>query len=374
MYKYPCTGYIPMDGFGSFLEKECDSPRSNINKFANELSEKFEIPYLVLVNSGSSANLVALMALAEKLKKAGRPLTALTSAFTFPTTVSALILAGFKVIFGDVDSDTGFLLDTERYKDYDLGLVVLTHFLGFRGNTEPFVNSDTLMLQDACETMGMFNKDGKHISADGTMTTWSFYHPHHMSAYGGGAVLCNTEEDFIIADSVAHWGRMCACHVNPALCRAPQGPAHQFSYERVGLNVEISELNACFGRWQLQKFEENEKKRNRNYSILYNKLCGKDNMKVFKPNYEGGFSPFVFPIVMKNMTMQDAYDKLAPLGVEIRTLMGGVSVDQIAFKGMETMDNLENARHTAKHGFFVGIHQTLPEKNVHEVANILYEL
>ena len=93
-YLYPCTGKITAAGFGKFLEDNLGKSRRNINLFSEELKAAYGIPYISLVNSGSSANLAASLALAEKLKRSGKPLKAAVSAFTFPTTVSSLILAG----------------------------------------------------------------------------------------------------------------------------------------------------------------------------------------------------------------------------------------------------------------------------------------
>ena len=104
-YRYPCTGNVGIMGFGKYLEREIAEPRRNIRLFASELKERFGGAFHCLVNSGSSANLVAAFAAAEKLKARGMPLTAVASAFTFPTTMSALAFAGFSVKIVDVAED-----------------------------------------------------------------------------------------------------------------------------------------------------------------------------------------------------------------------------------------------------------------------------
>ncbi len=139
-YRYPCTGYIDMKGFGSFLEQESLYPRQNINAFAEELKEKFHVPWLTLVNSGSSANLTAALTLAEKIRNAGLPMTALVSAFTFPTTISSLVLAGFDVQIADVEPG-GFNLSLEALQELEQEdrlptLIAATHFLGFAFRVE----------------------------------------------------------------------------------------------------------------------------------------------------------------------------------------------------------------------------------------------
>ena len=275
-YRYPCTGHIGMQGFGEYLEKECIGSRRNIRLFTEELRREFKVPYLSLVNSGSSANLVAALAMAKKLRDTGKPLVAAVSAFTFPTTLSSLLLAGFSIRMVDVETD-GFNMDSKNLKDVIDGcsLIVPTHFLGFPcdmvGIRKLADEHGCLILQDGCETLRL-EIGGKPTFSYGDILTWSFYHPHHLSSYGGGGVICLNQDDYVLIDSIIHWGRACRCHIDPALCKNPDGPAHQFTYENIGVNVEMSELNAAFGRWQLRCFPKDEEKRLQNYQLLYEHL------------------------------------------------------------------------------------------------------
>ena len=380
-YRYPCTRHIEMKGFGSFLEEEARGSRYNITEFTAQLKERFHAPYLSLVNSGSSANLVAALAMAEKVRKAGLPMTACVSAFTFPTTISSLVLAGFDVRIVDVEKD-GFnislqaLLELEKKGELP-SLVVATHFLGFpfcvKEIAELLHRHGSFLLQDGCETLGM-EIDGVPVFEYGDIFTWSFYHPHHMSSYGGGGVITLNQEDYLLVDSIAHWGRSCKCHVDKSLCHVPAGPAHQFTYERLGVNVEMSELNACFGRWQLRDWEAMEERRQENYRILFEALKDVKNLKVWEAP-EIGSSAFVFPIrLLDGRTIYDAFEILSAEGIEIRTLMGGVSNEQEAFCDILGREIQEYAHEVAQTTFFVGIHQTLPTEDVRFVAQRLREL
>lgn len=376
-YRYPCTGYLTMNGFGSWLEQECTTPRRNINLFAQELGQQFDAPWISLVNSGSSANLVAALALAEKVREQGKPLTAAISAFTFPTTVSALLLAGFTLTVVDTEPG-GFNIDPNALQNLTPlpSVLAITHFLGFPCAIEQIcalaTEKGSYVLQDACETLGMKIKN-RPIHHYGDLTTWSFYHPHHLSSYGGGAVLSLTEEDYILTDSVAHWGRACRCHIAPHKCLVPEGPAHQFTYERLGVNVEMSELNACFGRWQLQQWEQIEQARLIRYNLLYSTLQHVPTARTWKaPEVEA--SPFVFPIQLTDgRCLNDIFPQLKAEGIEIRTLMGGVCSEQAAFSHLQAA--LPNAQELARTTFFVGIHHTLPVEDVQHVASrLLYHL
>lgn len=371
--KYPCTGYIDMRGFGSFLEQETTFPRKNLNCFAAELQQCFAVPYITLVNSGSSANLVAAMALAEKLRSQGKELTAAVSAFSFPTTISALTLAGFRVTAVDVEPG-GFNISVSALKAEKKlpSLLVVTHFLGYpcavREITALAREHGLLVLQDACETLGL-TVEARPVHAYGDMTTWSFYHPHHLSSYGGGAVITLNREDYVLTDSIAHWGRACRCHIEGEPCHVPPGPAHQFTYERLGVNVEMSELNACFGRWQLRRWQQIEAARHERYRILFAALQHLPQVRIYEEPAEGA-SAFVFPVTLcDGRRIQDVYPLLAEEGIEMRTLMGGVSNEQAAFCGsVLSPELLPEAHLMAESTFFVGIHHTLPLADVHHVA------
>jgi len=378
-YRYPCTGNISINGFGSFLEQEIKEPRRNLRLFANELNELMFSKYITLVNSGSSANLVAALALAEKCRANDKPLTAFASAFTFPTTISSLLLAGFEVKLIDVEKN-GFNIDVDKIKaeSHVASVFAITHFLGFPCRIEEICEyadaNGSYVLQDACETLNLSNSNIEveyRYCEFGDITTLSFYHPHHLSSYGGGAVICNDKSDYIVCDSIAHWGRACKCHIDESLCTNPSGPAHQFTYERIGVNVEMSELNACFGRWQLRNWAEIEQRRIANYKILESRLKDNPNLRIW-PRHVSDDSRFVFPIRLINgMNVRRAWELLSAKGVEIRTLMGGATCTQKAFEGKLTYGDQSSAIEMADTTFFVGVHHTLPEEDVKAVAEII---
>ena len=364
-YRYPCTGNVEIMGFGEYLEREIAEPRRNIRRFAAELKERFGGAYHSLVNSGSSANLVAAFAAAEKLKSRGMPLTAVASAFTFPTTMSALTFAGFSVKIIDVGKDD-FNLDLVALERMEpVSLIVPTHFLGFPYDIDRVKaladKWGSLVLQDSCEAMDVPVLGRRNLEmAD--FVTWSFYHPHHLSSYGGGCVVCRNAEDFALVDSVVHWGRACKCHIDPAMCKVPRGPGHEFTYERLGFNVELSELNACFGRWQLTRWDSFERIRRAHYDALLQSLRGCAGLRLWER--PAGGSPFVFPFrAVNGMDVETVHARLAGMGVEARKLMGGVLKQQPGFWNYEAGE-LANARALADSTLFLGIHQTLSEEQV----------
>lgn len=361
--RYPCTGHVDAHGFGAFLEAELGAPRRNLQLFADDLARRFAAPHVTLVNSGSSANLVAAHALIGENRRA------VVSAFTFPTTVSALRNAGFEVSFVDARPDDCQI--DPRAIPGDVGLVALTHFLGWPAPVMEVRARGIPILQDACETLDM-RIDDVPIAALADATTLSFYHPHHLSSFGGGAVLTHDGALARQVESIAHWGRACTHHLPESRglsCPAPSGPDHNFWYVRDGFNVEMSELNACFGRWSLARHEEDEARRRRHYAILHDALAAS---LIVRPMPDVGVTPFVFPITVRDDDARPLVDRLLARGVEARSWMGGVIADQPAFRDLPH-DGLRNARAIARRSFFVGVHHTLAEDDVREVARIVAE-
>lgn len=372
-YHYPCTGIVSPKGFGEFLDQELGTPRANIQRFTAELSATFHNERITLVNSGSSANLVAAMALAEIV---GQGAHAIAAGFTFPTTLSALSLAGFELTLVDT-LPGGWVIDPEailRAVRPETRVICATHFLGYPAPMESLLSLSRerklLILQDACETMGL-TLAGKPIESYGTLATWSFYHPHHLSSYGGGAVISPDAEWQRRIESIVHWGRACTCHYDPANCPAPAGIGHFFNYVRPGLNVELSELNAAFGRFQLRDWRAYESRRRSHATILRNSLQDCPGIRVF-PGPPDGASPFVFPLVTTRLSLTELSARLADRGVETRNLMGSAISDQPGFVNVEH-DGLSECRKMSASTCFVGVHQTLPEEDVHAMARIICE-
>ncbi len=372
MITHPCTGHVAAEGFGAFLERELGAPRRNLQAFARELSAVLDAPpfdaRITLVGSGSSANLAAARALSEGTSRR----RAIVSAFTFPTTVSALLTSGLEPTFVDVGAD-GMQMDPEaleRAMTEDVAIVAPTCFLGWPAPLAAIAAivrpRGARVLLDACETLSL-TVDGLPLHRFADATTYSFYHPHHLSSHGGGAVVTRDPELSAVIESVVHWGRACTCHLGVSCPLAP-GPDHQFTYVRPGFNLEMSELNACFGRFSLLRHREDEARRSAHWSRLDDALPRSLSTWPRDPSC----SPFVFPIALREGDARPLVDRLLARGVEARSWMGGVIADQPAFRALPT-DGLPRARALARRAFFVGIHQTLADEAVADVARILAE-
>jgi CDP-6-deoxy-D-xylo-4-hexulose-3-dehydrase len=229
---------------------------------------------------------------------------------------------------------------------------------------------DLLVLQDACETMDL-RVAGRQAHTYGTLTTWSFYHPHHLSSFGGGAVVCPDAKWLRLVESLTHWGRECTCHYDASACTAPEGIHHNFHYTRQGHNLEMSELNACFGRFQLRHWESFEQQRHAHYATLYQALRDEPGLTVYQAPAGNG-SPFVFPLTVKGGDARPLAQRLLARGVEVRTLMGGAITRQPAYQHVPH-DGVPQCTRLAEASLFLGIHQTLPHEDVAAVARIVAE-
>lgn len=366
-YKYPSTGHIEMKGFGEFLEGNIGGSRKNIKSFASRLRLKLNARHISLTNSGSSANLAAISATKRYISDGDEVLIA---GFTFPTVVSAILFNCLIPVVVDTEKD-GFNIDIESIEKMispKTKVLLVTHFLGFivdmRHIAKIAKKHNLYLIQDCCETFDA-NFDGKKLSEYGDICTFSFYHPHHLSSYGGGAITVNSPALYEHIESLIHWGRECKCHYSDH-CVAPKGIRHNFYYTNQGFNLEISELNAAFGNYQLQRWEQIENKRKQNYERYYNFFVRFPFFNV-KPPEEKQCSPFVFPIIIKDeapFKAPEITNYLLERGIEVRDFMGGSAVFQPAFTDKLKYSDITNCIKVSKKGFFLGIHQAIPDKQI----------
>lgn len=369
-HRYPCMGYVSTKGFARYLERELRGYRRNLRLFEADLRRLFRAPFVSLVNSGSSAHLVAALLVRRRHPGKNR---VLFSAFSFPTTVSAFAAVGFQVELVDTERD-GFNLCPAALADrlnHRVAAVVATHFLGFPADLETIARLmkpyDAMLVQDACETMDL-EANGRPIHQYGDLIAHSFYHPHHLSAYGGGALVARKTRDHDEIQSIIHWGRACRCHYAPHRCRAPSGINHHFWYLRQGINVEMSELNACFGRFQFRSWGAQEDRRRRHYRIFWEALRDMPEIRVHPAH--GNLSPFVFPVSVEPRRLRKCGRALAAAGIEARNLMGGPLHRNPGFRNL-AHPRLKNSEAMGARSFFMGIHQTLETRRVREASRLI---
>ena len=245
----------------------------------------------VLTNSGSSANLLMMLALTSKrglnLPKGTKVITPIAG---FPATLSPAIQVGFEPIFVDIELET-LNLDLDQVEKAcqehpDAKIITFAHVLGNPPNMDKLMEIvekyDLILLEDCCDGLGT-TYDGKLLGSFGKMASCSFYPAHHITMGEGGFVACNDRETERILRSFRDWGRGCFCagkanalRDGSCGCRfnnwMPSLPDeifdHKYIYEEIGYNLKPTELQAAMGNAQLEKLDEIGVLRRRNHAAV----------------------------------------------------------------------------------------------------------
>lgn len=261
-------------------------------KFENRFPKLFGKKYGLLVNSGSSANLLMMSAMASKrgynFPKGTKVITPIAG---FPTTVAPIFQVGFTPIFVDIELKT-LNLDLDQVEQAcidnpDAKIITFAHVLGNPPDMNRLMQIiekyKLILLEDCCDALGT-TFEGKPLGSFGEMASCSFYPAHHITMGEGGFVAVNTMENERIVRSFREWGRGCYCVGKQNLlengackCRfnnwLPSLPNeifdHKYVYEEIGYNVKPIELQASIGLIQMEKLEEIGIKRRENYKNLF---------------------------------------------------------------------------------------------------------
>ena len=257
--------------------------------FERELSQYVGTRHALLVNSGSSANLIAFATLTSP--QLDRPLKpgdeVITVAAGFPTTVAPIVQHGCVPVFLDVDLTSGNVLvdQLESALSPRTRAVMLAHTLGnpfdIDAVTDFVQRHDLYFIEDNCDALGSTYK-GQKTGTFGHLATQSFYPPHHITMGEGGAVLTRSARLKQIATSFRDWGRDCWCasgvdntcgkRFDWQLGDLPAGYDHKYIYSHLGYNLKPLDLQAAIGREQLRKLDEFVAARRTNHARLLQSL------------------------------------------------------------------------------------------------------
>jgi CDP-6-deoxy-D-xylo-4-hexulose-3-dehydrase len=258
--------------------------------FEERLATFLGVKYVITVNSGSSANLVAFSVLtsprlAERAIKPGDEVIGVAAAF--PTTVNPILQFGAVPVFVDVDLAT-HNVDSSQIEAAitpKTKAIMLAHSLGNPFNLDVVTSLcrkyGLWLVEDCCDALGS-TYDGKMVGTFGDIATLSFYPAHHITMGEGGAVFTNNAELKLIAESFRDWGRDCYCApgkdntCNKRFCwklgELPEGYDHKYTYSHLGYNLKITDMQAACALAQMDRVEEFIAARKRNFDYLKDRL------------------------------------------------------------------------------------------------------
>jgi len=367
-------------------------------RFASDFEDKFakfmDVEHCLLVNSGSSANLVAFSTLTSpKLgdKRLKRGDEVITVAAGFPTTINPIIQNGLIPVFVDVELSTYNIKvdELEKALSDKTRAIVIAHTLGNTFNLDAvmeFANEHGLfVLEDCCDAVGS-TYNGKKVGTFGHLATVSFYPAHHMTMGEGGAVLTNDNELMMIAKSFRDWGRDCYCAPGADnTCgrrfgmqngKLPLKYDHKYVYSHIGYNLKITDMQAAVGMGQLDKLPLFIQKRKDNFVKIYNELSKYEKFLIL-PTATKKSDPswFAFPITVKEdsgFTRNNITAFLEKNLIQTRLLFAGNITKQPAYLDIECriIGDLNNTDNIMKNSFFIGVYPGINDKQIAHIAMV----
>ena len=369
------------------------------DKFEKQLGEYLGVRYCSLVNSGSSANLNAFMALTSPLlgdRKIERGDEVITVAAGFPTTVTPIIQYGAVPVFVDVtipqyNIDVNALEEAYSAKTK---AVMIAHTLGnpfdLKAVKEFCDKYNLWLIEDNCDALGSrytINGEEKFTGTIGDIGTSSFYPPHHMTMGEGGAVYTNNPLLNKCIRSFRDWGRDCVCASGQDnLCghrfdrqygELPLGYDHKYVYSHFGYNLKATDMQAAIGCAQLEKFPSFVERRRHNFERLIKALAGIED-KLILPVACPDSNPSWFGFLL---TCREGVDRnevvryVEDHGVQTRMLFAGNLIKHPCFdemrktgEGYRVVGNLENTDRLMKDTFWVGVYPGMTDEMIDYMA------
>lgn len=367
------------------------------DEFEASLAKTFGLKHAMLVNSGSSANLVAVSALTSRflgerrLKKGDE---VITTSVSFPTTVNPIFQNGLVPVFLDAEIET-YNIDlshieeaiTDRTK-----AVVVAHTLGNPFDVEKLAkickDHKLFLVEDCCDAFGA-TVNGRMAGTFGDFATLSFYPAHHITMGEGGAVMTSNDVYKRAAESMRDWGRDCWCkpgcddtcgrRFKWKLGELPYGYDHKYIYSNIGYNLKATDMQAAIGITQLKKLPGFIEARVANFNYYLDFFKKHSKHFILPKSYPGAMpSPFGYLVIIREgapFTRQQMVANLEKNGIATRMLFGGNIVRQPAYKGenYRTVGELKNSDMLMNNSFWIGVWPGIDNKMRGYVASTIEE-
>ena len=369
--------------------------------FEERLAKFLGVKYLITVNSGSSANLVAFSTLTspklgDRAIKPGDEVIGVAAGF--PTTVNPILQFGAVPVFVDVDLATHNIdaSQIEAAITPKTKAIMLAHSLGNPFNLDVVValckKHNLWLVEDCCDALGA-TYNGQLVGTFGDIATLSFYPAHHITMGEGGAVFTNNAELKLIAESFRDWGRDCYCPpgkdntCDKRFCWTkkelggdlPDGYDHKYTYSHLGYNLKITDMQAACALAQMDRVDEFIAKRRANFTYLKNRLqsCAEFlHLPEATPNSEPSW--FGFPVVLKETSgvkRTDLINFLEQNKIGTRLLFAGNLTKQpyMAGRSFRVSGELTNTDVVMNQTFWLGTFPGLGEPQLDYIADKLEE-
>jgi CDP-6-deoxy-D-xylo-4-hexulose-3-dehydrase len=368
------------------------------NQFERLLADWFGVRSATLVNSGSSANLLAITALTSPKLGSRRLLPGdevITLAAGFPTTVNPIVQNGLVPVFVDVSLPT-YNVDVkllEAAKSERTRAVVLAHTLGnpfdLAAVTEFVRKYDLWLIEDSCDAAGA-TYEGKSVGTFGDLATLSFYPAHHITTGEGGCVLAEKPLLKTIVESLRDWGRDCWCDPGKEntcgkrfdwqLGGLPRGYDHKYTYSHLGYNLKMTDMQAAVGVSQIAKLPGFIAKRRANFQQLREGLKDLEDLFIL-PEATAKSEPswFGFPLAVRReapFSRNRAIAYLESRKIATRLLFGGNLLRQPAYREVKhrVAGSLVNTDFVMNQVFWVGVYPGLTTKMVSYMVDSFHQM
>lgn len=375
-----------------------------VDEFESELGKYLGVRHVSVVNSGSSANLLAFMTLTSPMlgeRQIQRGDEVITVAAGFPTTVAPMIQYGAIPVFVDVTIPQ-YNIDVQKLEQAlsaKTKAVMIAHTLGNPFDLQAvkdFCDKHNLwLIEDNCDALGsryVIDGNDKFTGTVGDIGTSSFYPPHHMTMGEGGAVYTNNGKLHKIMRSLRDWGRDCVCQSGQDnLCghrfdgqygELPKGYDHKYVYSHLGYNLKVTDMQAAVGVAQLKKFPDFVERRRHNFTYMLNKLQDvADKFILPEPCKNSRPSWFGFLLTCREgIDREKVVRYLEEHGIQTRMLFAGNLIKHPCFdqmrasgKGYRVVGKLENTDRIMRDTFWIGVYPGMTDEKLDYMANIIKE-